>query len=170
MLVGVRWEATAATTARFALGRENKKFDSAGTAEGRQDFSGPSWEGGVNWKPLTYSTVDYNTYRKTIDSTGLGDFTVSQTHQVVWTHAWSSRITSILTGLYTNDQFSNAPVAAIGGASRADTTKSVGLRATYTMRRWLNIGADFTYTNRDSNDADFKYLRNQYTLFVAATL
>ena len=170
MLLGVRWEATAATTGRFAVGHQTKKFDSAGTAAGRQDFSGPSWEGGVNWKPLTYTSLDYDTYRRTYDSTGLGNFTVNQTHQVVWTHAWSSRVTSILTGLYMNDQFSNAPVAAIGGASREDTTKSAELRVTYNMRRWLNIGADYTYTNRDSNDANFNYNRNQYMLFVAATL
>ena len=170
MLLGVRWEATAATSGRFGLGRQTKKFDSAGTAAGRQEFSGTSWEGGVNWKPLTYSSVDYNTYRRTFDSTGLGDFTVNQTHQVVWTHAWSSRVTSMLTGRYMNDQFSNAPVAAIGGASREDTTKSAGLRVTYNMRRWLNIGADYTYSTRDSNDINFKYNRNQYMLFVAATL
>ncbi len=170
MLLGVRWEATAATSGRFGLGRQTKKFDSAGTAAGRQEFSGTSWEGGVNWKPLTYSSVDYNTYRRTFDSTGLGDFTVNQTHQVVWTHAWSSRVTSMLTGRYMNDQFSNAPVAAIGGASREDTTKSAGLRVTYNMRRWLNIGADYTYSTRDSNDINFKYNRNEYMLFVAATL
>lgn len=169
-LVGVRWEATAATTGRFALGRQTKKFDSAGTAAGRQDFTGTSWEGGINWKPLTYSSVDYNTYRRTFDSTGLGNFTVDQAHQVVWTHAWSSRVTSYLTGLYVNSQFSNAPVAAAGGASREDTTKSAGLRFTYNMRRWLNIGAEYTYTNRDSNDPNFNYNRNQYMLFVAGTL
>jgi polysaccharide biosynthesis protein VpsM len=170
MLVGVRWEATAATTGRFAFGRERKKFDSVGTAAGRQDFSGVSWEGGVNWKPLTYSSVDYNTYRRTYDSTGLGDYTVDQTHQLVWTHAWSSRVTSSLTGLYTDSQFTNAPVATAGGASREDKSKSVGLRVTYNMRRWLNIGADYTYSTRDSNDFNFNYNRNQYMLYFAATL
>ncbi len=167
-LVGVRWEATAVTAARFALGQQKKKFGNA--VAGNQDFSGSSWEGSVNWKPLTYSSVDYNTFRRTSESTGLGNFSITQTHQVVWTHAWSSRVTSILTGLYSNEQFSDAPVAATGGASREDTTKSAGLRVIYNMRRWLNMGVDYTFSTRDSNDINFKYNRNQYMLFVAATL
>lgn len=170
LLVGVRWDATAATSGRFALGQQKKKFGNAGTVAGNQDFSGSSWEGGVTWKPLTYSSVDYNTYRRTSESTGLGNFSITLTHQVGWTHAWGSRVTSILTGLYSNDQFSNAPVAAIGGASREDTNKSAGLRVIYNMRRWLNMGADYTFSTRDSNDVNFKYNRNQYMLFVAATL
>jgi hypothetical protein len=170
MLLGVRWDATAATSGRFSVGRENKKFDGAGSNAGRQDYSGLSWEGGINWKPLTYSSVDYSTYRKTFDSTGLGDYTLTQTHQVVWTHAWSSRVTSTLTGLYVNDEYTRAPVAVVGGASREDTSRGVALRLTYNMRRWLNIGADFTHTNRDSNDPNFNYNRNQYMLFFAGTI
>ena len=170
ILLGARWEATAATAGRFAIGQVKKKFDSAGTAAGREDLSGLAWEGGVSWRPLTHSSVDYNTYRGPVVSTGTGSFMLTQTHQVVWTHAWSSRVMSTLNGMYINEQFYNAPVAAIGGASREDTTKSAGLRVTYNMRRWLNIGADYTYTHRDSNDINFKYNRNQYMLFVAGTL
>lgn len=168
-LVGVRWDATAATTGRFAVGRETKKFDGAGAAAGRQDFSGIAWEGSVFWRPLSYSSVDVKTQRRTIDSTGLGDFTVNQTHQAAWTHAWSDRFTSIVTGTFSNDEFSRAPVAAAGGDSREDTTKSGGLRLNYAMRRWLKIGADYQYTTRDANDTSFGYKRNQMSIFISAT-
>ena len=86
-LIGLRWEATAATSGKFSVGNLTKKFDGAGRAAGRQDDSQLAWEGGISWKPLKYSGVDYNTQRMVNDATGLGDFITNQTHQVLWTHA-----------------------------------------------------------------------------------
>jgi polysaccharide biosynthesis protein VpsM len=169
-LVGARWEATAATSGRFALGNVTKKFDAAGHDFGRQDRSGLGWEGGINWKPRSYSSVDLITQHMPMDSTGLGDFTINETYQVLWTHAWTSQFSSILTGSYSTDKFSNAPIAAAGGADREDTTKSAGLRLTYSMQRWLKLGAEYLYTVRDSNDNNFDYKRNQLMFFVSGTL
>lgn len=166
-LVGVRWEATALTTGRFSLGRQQKKFDNAA----RPDFSGTAWEGGINWKPLTYSSVDFNTKRSTNESTGLGNFILSQAHQLTWTHAWSSRVTTNLLASHLTDKFDGSPpLPAAGGASREDTTTSGGLRITYAFRRWLKFGAEYTLTNRDSNDPAADYKRNQLMLLMAATL
>lgn len=169
-LVGLRWEATAATSGGFAIGNLKKKFEAAGHAVGRQDFSGTAWEGNIAWKPLTYSSVNFNTQRQTVDSTGLGNFTINQSYQALWTHAWTSQVSSNLIGSYSNDKFNSAPVIAIGGADREDTTKSLGLRLTYSMRRWLKIGGDYLYTTRNSNDNNFDYKRNQLMFFVSATL
>lgn len=170
-LLGLRWEATAATSGKFALGNVTKKFDAAGHDAGRQDLSGPGWEGGINWKPRTYSSVDFITQRSTNDSTGLGDFDINQAYQVLWTHAWTSRISSALTGSYSTDKFSRSALsAAAGGADREDTNKSAGLRLTYSMQRWLKLGAEYIYSLRDSNDNNFDYKRNQLMFFVSGTL
>jgi hypothetical protein len=169
-LIGLRWEATAATSGKFALGNATKKFDAAGRDAGRRDFSGLAWEGGINWKPLRYSSVDFLTQRMVTDSTGLGNYTIDQPYQVLWTHAWSSRVSSNLMGSYTTDKFNNAPVAAAGGADREDTTKSGGLKLTYNMRRWLKLGAEYTYTERSSNDSNFDYKRNQLMFLISGTL
>lgn len=169
-LVGVRWEATAATSGKFALGRLTKKFDDTGRNAGRGEFSGLAWEGGINWQPLRYSSVDFLTQRTTNDSTGLGDFTINQAYQVLWTHAWSSRVTSKLAGSYSIDKFNSAPVAAAGGADREDTNKSLGLRLSYSMRRWLKIGAEYSHSLRDSNDSNFDYKRNQLMFLISGTL
>lgn len=169
-LIGLRWEATAATSGKFSVGNLTKKFDGAGRAAGRQDESQLAWEGGISWKPLRYSSVDYNTQRLVNDATGLGDFIVNQTHQVLWTHAWNSRFSSNLSGSYMSDKFARAPIAAIGGADRNDTTKSVGLKLSYSMQRWLKIGAHYNYTLRDSNDNTSDYKRNELMLLFSATL
>lgn len=169
-LVGLRWEATAATSGRIALGKATKKFDTAGRVAGRGDFSGLAWEGGINWKPLNYSSVDFLTKRAVTDSTGLGNYTIDEAYQVQWTHAWSSRISSGLMGSYTSDKFNNAPIAAAGGVDREDTTRSAGLRLTYDMRRWLKAGASYTHSLRESNDNNFNYGRNELMFFVSGTL
>lgn len=169
-LIGLRWDATAATSGRFEIGNSTKKFDSAGQAAGYQEHSGVMWKGTVNWKPLRYSSIDFNTQRSVNDSTGLGHFTVNQANQVLWTHAWNSRVSSKLSGSYATDKFNSAPIASIGGADRSDTTKSLGLKLDYRMRRWLKIGAEYLHTTRDSNDDASDYQRNELMLLFSATL
>lgn len=169
-LFGLRWEATAATSGKFSVGNLWKKFDAAGHDAGRQDFSGLAWEGAINWKPLRYSSVDFITQRAVNDSTGLGNFTVNQTHQAIWTHAWTSKLSSKLNGSYSSDKFNNAPVATAGGADRDDTTKSAGLRLDYSVQRWLKFGAEYLHTVRDSNDSNSDYKRNQLMFLLSATL
>jgi hypothetical protein len=167
-LVGARWEATALTSGRFSFGRQTKKFEKAGP----QNFSGTSWEGGVNWKPLSYSSVDFSTKRNTNDSTGLGDFGINQSNQAVWNHAWTSSISSALTGGYSTDKFSRGvpPGGVTSGADRSDKTTTLGLRVNYAIQRWLKAGGDFTHTARDSNDNTSDYKRNVLMFFLSATL
>ncbi len=169
-LVGLRWEATAATSGRFAVGSVKKKFDSTGHVAGAQDYSGTSWEGGINWKPRPYSSVDLITQRTPNDSTGLGSADINQASQLLWTHAWTSHFTSKLSGSYVTDKFLGSHDAAVGGAEREDTTKTAGMRLTYGMRRWLKAGADYTHTLRNSNDANFDYKRNELMFFLTGTL
>src|SRR5258706_10067848 len=77
-LVGVKWEATAATTGTAKFGQMTKKFDSAG----RQDFSGSSWDVGVRWSPLSYSVFDISSAKQTAESTGVGDAVVGKSYAV----------------------------------------------------------------------------------------
>jgi hypothetical protein len=100
----------------------------------------------------------------------LGSTTLNQTHQLTWTHAWSSRVTSNVIASYVDDKFQNAPIAAAGGANRHDRTASGGLRMTYEFRRWMRFGAEFLRSARDSNDPNFDYTRNQLMFLVSATL
>jgi len=169
-LVGLRWEATAATSGKFALGNVTKKFDSAAHTAGIQDFSGTGWEGGITWKPRPYSSVDFITQRTPYDSTGLGSFDINQANQLLWTHAWTSRVSSKLSESYTTDKFSGSRDVAAGGADRQDTTRSTGLQLDFDIRRWLKAGAEYTYTLRNSNDSNFDYKRNQLMFTLSGTL
>jgi hypothetical protein len=158
--VGARWDATALTSGSAKLGWLKKDFDH----DPRQDFSTGSWEVAVRWSPLTYSFFDLSTSRQTNESTGVGDTIVTSRVAVVWTHSWSSRVRSQVLGSWTSDDFRGE------GVTREDGTGSLGLRLNYQFRRWLRFAAEYTYTDRDSNDPVVVYQRNLILFTIGATL
>ncbi|MBE0622360.1 MAG: outer membrane beta-barrel protein [Burkholderiales bacterium] len=159
LLGGVTWEATAKTTGIFKLGMVKKSFEDPAISSSTQ----ASWEGAIKWSPRTYSTFDFNLGRAPAETTGgLGNYIDKTTTGAVWTHQWTSRVTTAATASYMTDQYK--------GFDRKDNTQNYGLKATYSMRRWLNFGADYGHTFRDSNDDGFDYKRNTIMLFVNATL
>jgi hypothetical protein len=159
-LVGAKWEATAATTGYAKFGYQTKKFD----ASGHENFSGSSWDVGVRWSPLTYSVFDFVSSKQTAESTGVGDSILGKNYGVTWSHAWSSRLRTQALATFRNDKFIGA------GVTRADDTTSFGAKVTYDFRRWLRLGAEFTHTERDSNDNNLDYKRNQLLFTLGATL
>ena len=154
--IGVSWEATAATTGTLKVGRLERQFE-----RDLPRFTGPSWEAMVTWAPRTYSKLDLYSARQTNESTGLGNFIVTSITGVTWTHAWSSVVTTGVDLRYTKDEYQ--------GFDRRDEIRSVGLKAGYRFRRWLTIGAEYTYTDRDSNRPNFDYDQNLYLLTATAS-
>lgn len=152
---GVSWEATAATTGTLKFGRARRSFDSTYPSE---TFN--SWEGYVTWAPRTYSTFDFMTSRQTNESTGLGRFIITEAYQVSWNHDWSTYLRTGVTARWQRDEYQ--------GFDRTDETQSLGLRVGYKFRRWLVLGAEYTYTNRNSN-LNFDYDRNFYLLTATIT-
>lgn len=157
---GVTWEATAATSGTIKLGRQKKDFD----ARSRANNSSSSWEIGVEWKPMTYAKVDLFSTKSFGESSGVGDLIINKRTGAVWTHNWSSRVTTAASYAFSQDDFIGA------GASRKDETDTFGIKLTYKMGRMLELGADFTRSDRDSNQAAFNYKRNQVMFTVGAKL
>ena len=159
VLGGVTWEATAKTTGIFKLGVVQKSF----TDSARGNTTSPSWEGIIKWSPRTYSNVEFNLAKMPAETTGgVGNYIDKTTTGALWTHQWTSQITTAASASYVTDVYK--------GIDRKDNWQNYGLKATYSMRRWLNFGADYTYTVRDSNDNNFDFKRNTIMLFVTATL
>ena len=158
--VGATWEATAKTTGIVKAGYLTKNFDSAALT----DFSGTGWEARVRWSPLTYSIFELTTQRETNESSGIGDFILSSVVYGTWTHAWNNEVRSNALVGYRTDDFKGA------GATRKDKTASAGAGVTYQFRRWLNLGAQYIYTDRSSNAPGMEYERNVFMLTLGATL
>ena len=154
---GVSWEATAQTTGTIKVGRLTKRFDSD-TPESKNT----SWEAIIAWAPRTYSKFDFYATRTTTESTGLGDFLLSDIAGVAWNHSWTTYLYTTVDARYQKDRYR--------GADRTDETYALGLRAGYRFRRWLTLGAEYTYTQRDSNTNFFDYDRNIILLTATASM
>ena len=158
--VGAQWEATAHTAGYAKFGWMNKTFANGGS----RPEGGPSWDLGVRWSPLSYSVLDVSALRTFVESTGVGDTTISSRISATWTHAWSSRLNHNLYVYRMNDDFVG------GGTSRKDETTTIGLKFNYQFQRWLRLGAEVAHTERDSNEALFFYRRNVLMFTVGGTL
>lgn len=154
---GVTWEATAATSGTIKIGTFRKKFDSS-----LPSYDGTSWEALVAWSPRTYSHFDFYSARFPTESTGLGSFILSDATGVLWTHNWTSYVSTGVNARYQRDRYQ--------GFDRNDDISSIGLRVGYKFRRWLTLGAEYTYIKRDSNLDNFDYNKNVYFLTATASM
>ena len=151
VFAGVKWEATALTEGTFKIGAIKKDL----VRPGVNDTLSGAWDANILWKPLTYSQVNFSTGRLLNDPLAGGNAIQNSYYNAKWTHEWTDRITSYVGGSYITDEFKGTvPVA------RSDKTSSLGLGISYAMQRWLTLGADYTYTNRDSNLSNFNYRKN----------
>ena len=157
-LVGVTWDATAATSGIVKVGQIRKDFASPTL----RDSSTSGWDATIQWAPVSYSKFSFTTFKNFGESTGVGDFLLTKRYGATWLHEWNSRISSLASISRANDDFVN------GG--RSDSTDSIGLKLNYKVQRWLIIGGEFSNTNRDSSNSTFNYKKNVYSLTVGATL
>jgi len=158
--VGAKWEATAKTTGIVKYGLLEKKFNGAG----RTDFSGSTWDAIVRWSPLTYSILDFSTIKSTNESTGTGDFLLTQVYGVNWNHAWNSRFSSVTIANWRKDEFLGT------GGGRIDKASTFGVTLSYQWQRWLRFGASYTLTDRVSTPDTFDFTRHLWMFTVGATL
>ena len=154
---GVTWEATAATSGTVKVGRLEKRFDSD-----RPDFKGFSWEAMVSWLARTYSKFDLYSSRQTIESTGLGNFILSDATGIIWTHSWTSVFSTEANARIQKDKYK--------GFDRDDDITGYGLKANYKFRRWLTLGAEFQHTTRDSNIGIYEYDKNLWLISAVMSM
>jgi hypothetical protein len=155
---GIAWDATATTTGTIKVGRFQRDFNDSAI----KDFSDVSWEARVTWAPRTYSRFEFYTSRFSTESTGLGNFILSDVTGAIWTHNWTSVISTGVDLRYQKDDYQ--------GFSRKDDTISLGLKMGYKVRRWLTLGAEYTYIKRDSTIDSADYDKNLYFLTATASM
>ncbi|MFD2095727.1 outer membrane beta-barrel protein [Corallincola platygyrae] len=158
VLAGVRWEATGKTTGVAKLGYEDKDFDDSG----REDFEDVSWEVGVEWTPVEYSTVEFSTGRRSKDPDTFGDYIKETSVELGWTHYWLDRFSTNLGIAYVDEQFT--------GIDRDDELWVTKVGATYDMKRWLQFALTYQYQDQDSDVDSIKYDRNQVLLGVKVAM
>ncbi|WP_374319649.1 outer membrane beta-barrel protein [Aquabacterium sp.] len=152
LLVGTRWEATAATSGEFKVGYLSKDYNRV-----RKDFHGSTWEGGLKWQPLTYSTFGVTTGRGASDATGTTAQYITNSYVgLTWDHNWRSYF-STRVGLTLSD------TTYVGG-NREDRTNELMLGASYVVSRWSRVTGEYRYGKRNSDDNTYDYDRNLLTV------
>jgi hypothetical protein len=155
---GLTWEASAATTGIVKVGSMTKDFDIAG----KSGYSGASWEATVRWLPLSYSAIDLQSKRETVDSTGVGNYTLNTGTDLIWSHNWSRSLSSrVLLGTLNSDY---------SGSGRSDTANNFSVAADYAVLRWLRLGVDVATTDSQSNVASAAFKRDVIMLTLNASL
>ncbi len=158
VLVGGVWEATAKTTGKLRVGYEKKNFDD----NSRDDLNSPMWEVGVDWSPLTYSKVSLTTRRAFDEGDDGSDAIKNTSTSLAWQHGWTERVISTMSYEFGTKDYE--------GQERSDDLQVIGFNLTYKMRRWLDIGVGYTYTDNNSDAADQSYKRNVYMVSLTGSL
>ncbi|MBE9525442.1 MAG: outer membrane beta-barrel protein [Proteobacteria bacterium] len=154
LLLGAIWDVTAITSGIAKFGVLNKDFVSSA----HRNFTGFSWEAGVRWSPLTYSIFNIQTFSKTEETLGTGNFIETKTVSASWDHDWHKQFNSMITGAVTKNSFKPT--------KHAEGIWSIGFRLRYKMRRWLNLSAEISHSERLSTQLGLDYARNLLILDV----
>lgn len=148
LLVGYKWEISAATQGTIKAGQLRKDF----SASNRKDFSGFTWEGSGTWAPLEYSTFEFSTRNATDDSTGTGDYIKNKKYSLAWTY----KLTELLS---TNLSYSDIKNDYVNG-NRQDKTKLYSVGLGYEARRWLKFTLQWKTADNKSTVQNNSYKRN----------
>lgn len=159
-LVGATWYATQKTSGTVKAGYSQRTFD----ADSRQDVSGSSWQANVQWRPLTYSLVDFSTAQYTDNPTGFGDYVLNRDIGLAWTYAWGPRLSTTLNFLLSKREFGGNT----GTIPRVDDKQDLNLIMDYKWRRWLDVKLGIDLMKRESTIPNNDYNRRVFTLTLDA--
>ena len=144
-LVGIKWEATALTSGSFKIGQEQKKFSDAR----REDFKGVSWEGNVDWQPLSYTTLTLETSRAAKDPDVQGDYISESIYAAKWNHEWNEKVTTTLNYSYIREEYT--------GFERLDKSNNLYADVNYAFKRWVDVALYIEYTDQNSTRENIVY-------------
>lgn len=149
-LVGVDWKG-AKSEASLRMGSRTKRFDSPG----RENYTGARWSVTLRWKPLSYSTLELQSERKTEEVQRAGDFVDVTNNAVSWGHQWSGRLSSDLAYGLEKSDYRGADINRDQESQRV-----VDLTIRYQLRRWLVMRGGHTRKINGASDELFSYQRN----------
>ncbi|NDV89946.1 outer membrane beta-barrel protein [Alteromonas sp. 345S023] len=163
ILVGARWESTAATTGFAKVGYQEKDFES----QDRDNFYGTDWEVGVDWRPLEYTTFRLSTSADTRETNGEGNFIRSRNYSASWNHDWYDYLSTSAGVTFQDNTYT---LSGQDVAERNDDFTILSLSADYSARRWLNISVFYEYTDLASNRDTLGYDTNTVGVAFEVTL
>ena len=158
--LGAEWEITPHLTSTAKVGYVDKDFD----ASERKDWDGVGVSADLWMQPRDHDTIFVQAKREPEETTLQGDFIVREELLAEWTHDWSDRIYTKLSGSIGRDEYKESV------NDREDDIYNVSLTFGYEFRRWAEIYAGYSYDDKDSNADDLSYSDNVFLLGVDLSL
>ncbi len=141
LLAGVTWEATAKTSGTFKIGYRDTDYDDSRMA----DLDGLALSLDGTWLPNSYTRVTFGASQDTQQSAQqLSNGYVRRYLRAGIDHGITARTVLSVKALYGNDTFD-------GPLDREDDRWYLRLGVTHSLRRWLDVTAEYRYEERDSN-------------------
>jgi len=163
VLLGLRWESTAATTGFAKAGYKEKDFQAAT----RSTFYGTDWEVGVEWQPLSYSTFRFSTSADTRETNGEGNFIRHRGYNVSWNHEWLERLSTSFKVSRATDEY---VLTGEELENRDDKLMNYTASMNYQARRYLSFSVFYQLADRNSNREQIGYDRNVVGVSAEVTL
>jgi hypothetical protein len=159
LLLGLTWEMDGRSKGTVKFGRTSKDFEDPTV----KDFSVWTWSVDLNhtFSELTSLTLVGGKYVNETNRYGTAYYITTGLYGEI-THKFMSKMALLLRGSYGTDRFSN--VVPPETVVREDKAKMVGIGLRYTMKDWLEFGADYNKKNRDSNISGNDYQETHYVL------
>jgi len=159
LLLGLTWEMTGRSKGTVKVGRTSKDFDDPAV----KDFSVWTWSVDLNHRfdELTSLTLVGGRQVNETNLYGTAYYLTTGLYGEL-THKFMSKMALLVRGAYGTDTFSNA--VAPSTTVREDKTNMLGAGLRYTMKDWLEFGADCNKRNRDSNINANDYRETRYLL------
>ncbi len=139
VFLGVSWEATARTTGSIRIGRADKEFDSPT----RQDVDGPSYEVGIEYSPLTYSTFNLTASQNYGEGIGIGNATERKLLGINWQHEWRPSLSTVVSIQSEDSDYV--------GSALTDNVDRLSARLNYELARWLDVNIGVSTEERETN-------------------
>ena len=144
---GVEWEITPNLKSSAQAGYIDKSFDDSA----RRDWDGIGWSLQLWMQPREQDTIVVTGRRAPDETTLQGDFIKRESLTVDWTHNWSDRVKTSLSGTYGRDTYEGSL------NDREDDIYNVTVRASYQFRRWASFFTSYAWDEKDSNADNLSY-------------
>jgi hypothetical protein len=160
LLLGLTWEMDGRSRGTVKFGRTSKDFESPAV----KDFSVWSWSIDLGHKFSERTSLTVTGKREVNETNAFGTaYFITTGAYGELSHGFMSKMALLVRGSYGTDRYSvsyGPPEPVV----REDKTRMAGTGLRYTMKDWLEFGADYNGRNRDSNIDVNDYRETQYIL------
>lgn len=158
--LGAQWEITPNMTSTAKLSYVDKDFKEPG----REDWDGLGWGLELLMQPREQDTILITSTRHPEETTLQGDFIKREVLTTTWTHQWSGRVYSELSGLVGQDSYAQS------FDDREDDIFNASLKIGYEFRRWANFYTGYAYDRKNSNVENLSYRDYVFNIGVELSL